>query len=417
MLATGRDTTWKPMRSNESGPVNVTSNLPPHSNRSSSETIDSKGLFRYVSLWLSRWLWFLTPTNIVGLGVILFIAAVFKHALPQDMLPKSGLVRYETALDTAHLMEMRLERFERQQFMQQASSLLPQAYLGKLQRIEQTMRNSIEQVRTEVRYSISELRSVMDKYKIEKEELAHADSRKLASQISSHLRTLEGQLNNRLAEVEAQITVASEGIRAATNTCSATSSSRAVEYSVEKKRGAVNLASRSHGAFVVPHLTSKAVSSDSALYNFFGTLFGLETYNFAITERTHIMPSEAFCFEGSEGKITIRLWSNASVDAVVYEHDYWHDIVPISAPDRYDVLPKLKFLRIFQIQQACMDRECENVSLLAECRYPVNEKDGPSQICEVQNRSSPTDQVQVIFRTNHGQKYTCVYQLKVLTWD
>ncbi|XGW17550.1 hypothetical protein V3C99_002276 [Haemonchus contortus] len=397
MLATGRDTTWKPMRSNEPGPVNVTSNLPPHSNRSCLETIDSKR-FRHVSLWLSRWLWFLTPTNIVGLGIILFVAAVFKHALPQDMLPKTGLVRYETALDTAHLMEMRLERFERQQIMQQ------QAYLGKLQRMEQTMRSSIEQVRSEVRYSISELRSVMDKYKTEKEEHAHADSRKLASQISAHLRTLEGQLNNRLAEVEAQITVASEGIRAATNTCSATSSSRAVEYSVEKKRGAVNLASRSHGAFVVPHLTSKAVSSDSALYNFFGTLFGLETYNFAITERTHIMPSEAFCFEGSEGKITIRLWSNASVDAVVYEHDYWHDIVPISAPERYDVL-------------ACMDRECENVTLLAECRYPVNEKDGPSQVCEVQNRSSPTDQVQVIFRTNHGQKYTCVYQLKVLNWD
>ena len=50
------------------------------------------------------------------------------------------------------------------------------------------------------------------------------------------------------------------------------------------------------------------------------------------------MPSEAFCFEGSEGKLTIRLWSNASVEAVEYEHDYWHDIVPISAPQRYDVL-------------------------------------------------------------------------------
>ncbi|PIO75534.1 Sad1 / UNC-like protein [Teladorsagia circumcincta] len=116
------------------------------------------------------------------------------------------------------------------------------------------------------------------------------------------------------------------------------------------------------------------------------------------------MPSEAFCFEGEEGKLTIHLWSNASVDAIEYEHDYWHDIVPISAPDRYDVL-------------ACMDRECENMVLLAECRYPINEKGGPNQICEIQNRSPPTDQVQVVFRTNHGQGYTCVYQLRVLNWN
>ncbi|KAK6047649.1 hypothetical protein COOONC_14846, partial [Cooperia oncophora] len=73
----------------------------------------------YVSLWRSRWLWFLTPTNIVGLGFILFIAAVFKQAIPHDVLPRTGLVRYETALDTANIMEMRLEIFERQHMMQQ----------------------------------------------------------------------------------------------------------------------------------------------------------------------------------------------------------------------------------------------------------------------------------------------------------
>lgn len=73
------------------------------------------------------------------------------------------------------------------------------------------------------------------------------------------------------------------------------------------------------------------------------------------------MPSEAFCFEGAEGKLTIRLWSNASVEAVEYEHDYWHDVVPISAPNRYDVM-------------ACMDHECAAMQLLGECEYPNDEK-------------------------------------------
>ncbi|KAK6058615.1 hypothetical protein COOONC_03815 [Cooperia oncophora] len=63
-----------------------------------------------------------------------------------------------------------------------------------------------------------------------------------------------------------------------------------------------------------------------------------------------------------------------------------------------------------------MDHECEKVVRLAECRYPVEGQDGPTQICDVQNRSSPTDQVQVVFRTNHGQEYTCVYQLRILNW-
>ncbi|KAK5983368.1 SUN domain-containing protein [Trichostrongylus colubriformis] len=369
-----------------------------HSNRPRWEKVCQKlkRWFFHVSRWRARWLWFLTPNNLVSLGFILFIAAVFKQAVPGDVLTRTGLVRYETALDASHVLEMRLERFEKQHMMQQ------NIYAEKLQRIEQFMGSSLAEVRTEIRNLVSELRSEMERYKTEKEKFADTSTQKLASHIADQLATLEGQLSGRLADIESEITVASERMRTAAHTCSATSSAEPIS-TIEKKRGAVNLASRSHGAFVIPHLTSKAVTSGSMLYNFVGTIFGLETYNFAITERTHIMPSEAFCFEGSEGRLTIRLWSNASVDAIEYEHDYWYGIVPISAPDRYDVM-------------ACMDRECDGAILLAECRYPVNEKGGPTQICEMQNRSYPTDQVQLIFRTNHGQEYTCVYQLRVLNW-
>ncbi|VDK50336.1 unnamed protein product, partial [Cylicostephanus goldi] len=120
-------------------------------------------------------------------------------------------------------------------------------------------------------------------------------------------------------------------------------------------------------------------------------------------ERTHITPSEAYCFDGSQGTLTIRLWANATVEAVEYEHDYWRDVVPISAPDRYDVM-------------ACLDHDCHEKAVLGKCRYPIDEKVGPAQSCEMQNRSVTTDQVQIVFRTNHGQQYTCVYLLRVLSW-
>ncbi|KHJ81190.1 Sad1 / UNC-like protein, partial [Oesophagostomum dentatum] len=182
------------------------------------------------------------------------------------------------------------------------------------------------------------------------------------------------------------------------------SNETAKELLVEvKRRHAVNLASRSHGAFVVSKLTSKATTSNSLLLNLVDSVFPLETYNFAITERTHITPSEAFCFDGSEGRLTVRLWANATIEAIEYEHDYWRDVVPISAPERYDVM-------------ACMDHDCQQKVLLGECSYPSDEKAGPAQICEMENRSLTTDQVQIVFRTNHGQQYTCVYLLRVLSW-
>ncbi|VDL66026.1 unnamed protein product, partial [Nippostrongylus brasiliensis] len=132
------------------------------------------------------------------------------------------------------------------------------------------------------------------------------------------------------------------------------------------------------GAFVVPHLTSRAVASGSMLYNLVDAVIGLETYNLAITERTHITPSEAFCFEGAEGKLTIRLWTNASVEAVEYEHDYWSSVVPISAPDLYDV-------------KACLDSECEQAVLLAQCRYPNDVREGPVQVCTMQEDLKDAD--------------------------
>lgn len=306
-------------------------------------------------------------------------------------------------MDAVYVMESRLEMFEKQQLTQQ------HYYHEKLRDIEKAVYGLIAVVRSEIDREISEIRDEIEKFKSEKEKVSLLDvkaSTDFQRQMAGKIVALEEHLNRRLVDVESRISAASERIRAVTNTCTVASSSSMSEQSVlqqMKKRHAVNLASRSHGAFVVSHLTSKAVTSGSVLYNFVSTVFGLETYNFAITERTHIMPSEAFCFEGAEGKLTIRLWSNASVEAVEYEHDYWHDVVPISAPNRYDVM-------------ACMDHECAAMQLLGECEYPNDEKSGPSQQCEMQNRSVSTDQVQVVFLSNHGQEYTCVYQLRVLNW-
>uniref|UniRef100_A0A0K0DN05 SUN domain-containing protein n=1 Tax=Angiostrongylus cantonensis TaxID=6313 RepID=A0A0K0DN05_ANGCA len=103
------------------------------------------------------------------------------------------------------------------------------------------------------------------------------------------------------------------------------------------------------------------------------------------------MPSEAFCFAGSEGNLTIRLWSNTTVEAVEYEHDYWRS-------------------------HACKDHECKESVVLGECTYPSNLRDGPAQICQMRNVSVSSDQVQLAFKTNHGQEYTCIYQLRVLSW-
>ncbi|VDO92617.1 unnamed protein product [Heligmosomoides polygyrus] len=311
-------------------------------------------------------------------------------------------------------------------------------YHEKLRDIEKAVYGLIAVVRSEIDREISEIRDEIEKFKSEKEKVSLLDvkaSTDFQRQMAGKIVALEEHLNRRLVDVESRISAASERIRAVTNTCTVASSSSMSEQSVlqqMKKRHAVNLASRSHGAFVVSHLTSKAVTSGSVLYNFVSTVFGLETYNFAITERTHIMPSEAFCFEGAEGKLTIRLWSNASVEAVEYEHDYWHDVVPISAPNRYDVMisdsdnliriiqksgvPEIVVIRIIQKSAACMDHECAAMQLLGECEYPNDEKSGPSQQCEMQNRSVSTDQVQVVFLSNHGQEYTCVYQLRVLNW-
>lgn len=67
----------------------------------------------------SRWLWFLTSANLVGLVVVLFVAAVLKHVISNEMLPRSGLVRYEATMDAVYVMESRLEMFEKQQLTQQ----------------------------------------------------------------------------------------------------------------------------------------------------------------------------------------------------------------------------------------------------------------------------------------------------------
>ncbi|VDL81747.1 unnamed protein product [Nippostrongylus brasiliensis] len=239
--------------------------------------------------------------------------------------------------------------------------------------IEKDLKRSIENIRSELWEAVNEVRGELKGYVNQRVEKVRSDAEE-HSKISDDLTTIEKQINDRLAFVESRVDTINSRIVASTNSCvrsSAVSELANIKMDETRRRHAINLASRSHGAFVVPHLTSKAVASGSMLYNLVDAVIGLETYNLAITERTHITPSEAFCFEGAEGKLTIRLWTNASVEAVEYEHDYWSSVVPISAPDLYDV-------------KACLDSECEQAVLLAQCRYPNDVREGPVQVCTMQ---------------------------------
>ncbi|KHJ85804.1 Sad1 / UNC-like protein [Oesophagostomum dentatum] len=290
----------------------------------------------------------------------------------QDALPMGGLVRYETTMDSMQLMDSRLERFEKQQMMWQ------HVYQEKIEEIEKSMQTAFKEIQKQAQEAISELRSELTKQKREQEDKVKSTVEGTSSfhkEMVDKLKSVEDQLASRLAELESRIVTANERIRTLSSSNMLKSSNEtAKELLAEvKRRHAVNLASRSHGASVVSKLTSKATTSSSLLLNLVDTVFPLETYNFAITERTHITPSEAFCFDGSEGKLTIRLWANATVEAVEYEHDYWRDVVPISAPERCDVM-------------ACMDHDCQQKVLLGECSYPSDEKAGPAQICEMEVR-------------------------------
>ncbi|KAK6739648.1 hypothetical protein RB195_008254 [Necator americanus] len=358
-------------------------------------------LFHASLLW-SRWLWFLTPGNISRMGFFLVAIAVFKQAMTNDTLPMGELVRHEITMDSTEMIESRLERFEKQQQMWK------HVYQEKMQEIENTLKVSVSEVRKEMEKAISELYGEMNKHQrkceLVRKTTAH-DFLSFRRRNSEKLMTLENELTSQLADVKSRILTVTESIRTIIDSPVMKSANNSTKATLTegRKRQAVNLASRSHGAYVVSHLISKATSSKSVLLNLVDLFFPLETYNFAITERTHITPSEAYCFDGSEGTLTIRLWANASVEAVEYEHDYWRDVVPISAPYRYDVM-------------ACMDHECEKRTLLGECQYPLDGDAGPAQICEMKNRSITTDQIQIVFRANHGQEYTCIYLLRVLNW-
>ncbi|WKY00358.1 hypothetical protein Q1695_014873 [Nippostrongylus brasiliensis] len=370
---------------------------PPHTQWSDICYKVNKILF-YISLWRSRWLWFFTAHNLVVLFFCLFIGFVLRHAVFHETLT-SGLVQYQKAIDIAQDIDSRLEAYENKHITQYHD------YYVRLMEIEKDLKRSIENIRSELWQAVNEVRGELKGYVNQRVEKVRSDAEE-HSKISDDLTTIEKQINDRLAFVESRVDTINSRIVASTNSCvrsSAVSELANIKMDETRRRHAINLASRSHGAFVVPHLTSKAVASGSMLYNLVDAVIGLETYNLAITERTHITPSEAFCFEGAEGKLTIRLWTNASVEAVEYEHDYWSSVVPISAPDLYDV-------------KACLDSECEQAVLLAQCRYPNDVREGPVQVCTMQNRSVATNQVQIVFRTNHGQEYTCIYQLRVLKW-
>ncbi|KAJ1372833.1 SUN domain-containing protein 5 [Parelaphostrongylus tenuis] len=350
----------------------------------------------YVWLIWSRYLWFLTLTNLVGTVVVLFVAGVLSQVMRSDILPKSELIHYESAMDSMQIVESRLKSFEKERLKWEL------LYNEKVKQMEQTMFKSLSEIRSE----IHKLHVVVEQHKSEREGVMQDAADELRSYMASQLEKLEAEVSSRFTDVESQIATTNEQMLKFTNSCltEPSKSSHLVSTTGAAARGhPVNLASRSHGAFVVPHLTSQAVTSGSLLYSFVDAVIGLQTYNFAITERTHIMPAEAFCFAGYRGNLTIRLWSNTTIEAVEYEHDYWRNHVPISAPKEYEVI-------------ACKDHECEESVVLGECTYPSNLIEGPAQICQMKNLSVSTDQVKLVFKRNHGQEYTCIYQLRVLNW-
>ncbi|KAE9416898.1 hypothetical protein Angca_009070 [Angiostrongylus cantonensis] len=349
----------------------------------------------YVSVVLSRYFYFLTRDTLIGTVIVLFVAGLLSQAMRADILPRSGLIRYDKEINSMEVIDSRLESFEKERLMWEL------LYNEKLKHLERVMFEFQSEIRSETR----KLHAEVEQHRSEQERLIQDAVKTFRSYLANQLKGVEAEVSNRLNDIESRIAATNEQMLKYTNSCLTFSKTPDLESTagVMARRHAVNLASRSHGASVVPHLTSKAVTSESLLYTFVDAVFGLQTYNFAITERTHIMPSEAFCFAGSEGNLTIRLWSNTTVEAVEYEHDYWHSHVPISAPKQYDVL-------------ACKDHECKESVVLGECTYPSNLRDGPAQICQMRNVSVSSDQVQLAFKTNHGQEYTCIYQLRVLSW-
>ncbi|KJH52864.1 Sad1 / UNC-like protein [Dictyocaulus viviparus] len=302
------------------------------------------------------------------------------------------------------LMGSRLDAFEKERMKTYPLIVVFELqYNEKIRHLEEIVRKSLSEIQSETQ----KLHAEIQQCKFINNEFTRNATMTFQSYVASQIKDLEVEVNNQLAYIESRVVTTNDHQSLTFTNCCSIEFTRMSCWEpsehVMARKYSVNLASRSHGAFVVPHLTSKPVTSGSLLHTIFDAIFGLETYNFAITERTHIIPSEAFCFHGSEGNLTIRLWTNATVDAIEYEHDYWRNLVPISAPKRYDVI-------------ACIDHECKESVRLSECTYPSDYKEGPAQICHMTNLSITTDQVQLVFKTNHGQEYTCIYQLRVLSW-
>ncbi|VDM61293.1 unnamed protein product [Angiostrongylus costaricensis] len=278
----------------------------------------------YISVIWSRYFWFLTRDSLIGTVIILFVAGLLSQAMRADILPRSGLIRIDKEINSMEIVDSRLGSFEKKRLMWEL------LYNEKLKNLEQVMFNSLSEIRSETQ----KLHAEVERYRSEQERLIQGAAKTFGSYFANQLKGVEAEVSSRLNDIESRIAATNEQMLKYANSCLTFSKSSCLESTagVMARRHAVNLASRSHGASVVPHLTSKPVTSESLLYTFVDAVFGLQTYNFAITERTHIMPSEAFCFAGSEGNLTIRLWSNTTIEAVEYEHDYWRNHVPISAP-------------------------------------------------------------------------------------
>ncbi|VDM72092.1 unnamed protein product [Strongylus vulgaris] len=154
---------------------------------------------------------------------------------------------------------------------------------------------SMSEVREEARRAVAELHNEIDNYKKEHEDQAAMITEEMSlfeSQVSDRLTKVESQLTNRLSELESRIKVASERIRTlnTSNSLKSANDSAREIFNEMKRRHALNLASRSHGASVISHLTSKATSSSSLLLNLVDSVFPLETYNFAITVSPYPSP-------------------------------------------------------------------------------------------------------------------------------
>uniref|UniRef100_A0A1I7WTH3 SUN domain-containing protein n=1 Tax=Heterorhabditis bacteriophora TaxID=37862 RepID=A0A1I7WTH3_HETBA len=239
------------------------------------------------------------------------------------ILTNYGMVKLERDLDHIQMIQEKVDAIENDH------SEWHNAYSEQLMRINSQLNQSISMMRLEIQEELNQLREFI--------------SNKANATIQPPLTTtflneadiaaVESRFGEKLAGVESRLNIVSQQIRNISSI-----DSLHIIRSLSKRKYTANLASKAHGL---------SLFSILCIYTI------------------------AWCFAGSEGQLMIQLWANASIGAVLYEHNYWYEVVPLSAPKDYDVV-------------ACYDFECKNSSVISNCIYPAEEYGGPAQYCEMQ---------------------------------